>query len=88
MNLSKCECGGRISPELRKTLTALIKIKRALRDTEIGVEFNVLSYIAHHGAETPATPSQIAHHFYMTTPMVAKVIKTLLRKQYIVVPPP
>jgi DNA-binding MarR family transcriptional regulator len=63
---------------------SLIRIKHALRKTEIGAEFNVMGYIAHHGLEALATPSQIADHFHMTTPMVAKVIRTLQRKKYIV----
>jgi DNA-binding MarR family transcriptional regulator len=64
---------------------SFIRIKHALRKTEIGAEFNVMGYIAHHGLETLATPSQIAHQFHMTTPMVAKVIRTLQRKKYITV---
>jgi DNA-binding MarR family transcriptional regulator len=79
--------GMKMSPQYRKIFMSIIKIKRALRNTEIGVEFNVLGYIAHYGMETPVTPSQIARHFYMTTPMVAKVIRALLAKKYIVATP-
>ncbi|MDR0675252.1 MAG: MarR family transcriptional regulator [Mycoplasmataceae bacterium] len=64
---------------------ALVKIKHVLRNTKIGAEFNVLSYIIHSSNDKPVTPSQIARHFYMTTPMVAKVIRALLKKKYIVV---
>jgi DNA-binding MarR family transcriptional regulator len=80
------EWGGKnISPQYRKIVMSLIKIKRALRTTEVGAEFNVLGYIARHDYETPATPSQIAHHLYMTMPMVTKVIRTLSKKKYIIV---
>jgi DNA-binding MarR family transcriptional regulator len=72
----------------KKIFFSLIKIKRALRNTKIGAEFNVLGYIARHGhmgggGQEPVTPSLIAKHFHMTTPMVAKTLRTLESKKYI-----